>query len=71
MARYVPLSVIRLSHEVVVLPLSILHDSVALVLPFVVGHIPCIVQIWRNKPLDDICKAQEFPVQAVVPPVSV
>ncbi len=69
MARYVPLSVIHLAHEVVGLPLSILHDIVALVLPFVVGHIPCIVQRWRNKPLDDICKAREFPVQAIVPPV--
>ena len=50
MVRYAPLSVIHLSHEVVVLPLSILHDIVALVLPFVVEHTPCIVQRWRNKP---------------------
>jgi len=55
MVRYALLSVIRLSHEAVVLPLSILHDIVALVLPFVVEHTACIVQRWRNKPPGGIC----------------
>src|SRR5260370_29003610 len=69
--RYALWSVIRFAHAGAVLLLLILHDIVALVLPFVVERTPCIVQRWRNKLLRGICRAPDFPAQAVVLPVSV
>lgn len=50
--------------------LSILHDIFVFVLLFVVVQTPCTAQKWLGKPWDDICRAQEFPVQAPVRRVS-